>query len=109
MWAMGHEGRGWQEAWGLGMRALQETLASCDLQLLLCLVAPEKQGEQGENTARLFPIPISSPDSTRELLGPEHLGNLILQFRLCSSMLPSPKRLREAGESQEGGALVLAT
>lgn len=49
---------GWEKA------TLREMLAGCDLQLLLCLVAPEKQGEQGENTARLSPIPISSPDST---------------------------------------------
>lgn len=82
---------GWQETWGLGKRApLRETLAGSDLRRLLCVVAPEEQGEQGENTARLSPIPISSPDSTRELLGPEHLGDLILQFRLCSSALSSP-------------------
>lgn len=79
-----------------------EMLASLDLQLQPSLVAPEKQGEQGENTAT---FPISSPDSTRELLGPEHLGNLILQFRLCSSIRPSPKC---TGGSQEGGALALA-
>lgn len=75
----------------LGERApLRETLAGSDLRRLLRVVAPEEQGEQGENTARLSPIPISSPDSTRELLGPEHLGDLILQFRLCSSALSSP-------------------
>lgn len=72
-------------------------LAGCDLQPLLCVVAPEKQGEQGENTAQLFPIPTSSPDSTHELLGPEHLGNLILQFRLCSSVYSPPQVHGEAG------------
>lgn len=81
----------WQETRGLGERALlREMLAGSDLRRLLRVVAPEEQGEQGENTARLSPIPISSPDSTRELLGPEHLGDLILQFRLCSSALSSP-------------------
>lgn len=89
---------GWQETQGLGERApLPETLAGSDLRRLLRMVAPEEQGEQGENTARLSPIPISSPDSTRELLGPEHLGDLILQFRLCSSALSSPNCLGKPG------------
>lgn len=42
---------------GLGVRArLWEMLASLDLQLQPSLVAPEKQGEQGENTTA-FPNP----------------------------------------------------
>lgn len=45
---------------------------------------------------RLSPIPISSPDSTRELLGPEHLGNLILQFRLAAVCSP-PQNARGGG------------
>lgn len=95
--AVGLKAGGWQETWELGVRAMLWDAGRCDLQLLLCLVAPEKQGEHGENTARLFPIPISSPDSTRELLGPEHLGNLILQFRLRSSVYSPPQVHGEAG------------
>lgn len=82
-------------------------LASHDLLLWPHLVAPEKQGEQGKNTT-LSPIPISSPDSTLKLPGPEHLGNLILQFRLCSSTLPSPKCTVGVVGARDGGVLAQA-
>lgn len=47
---------------GVGERATLWGMAGCDLQPLRCLVAPEKQGEQGENTARLSrsPFPLQT-------------------------------------------------
>lgn len=62
-----------------------------------------------EKIQRLSPIPISSPDSTRKLLGPEHLGNLILQFRLCGSVLPSPKCTVGVAGTRDRGTLALIT